>query len=262
MALFEAAALHVNRANPNIFVYLSSAYERYAPIEGTYAVTSMTAIRNNLDVRRMICEAAAVTALSRKSKLPSLPTIKPIHDFDAVTVQESIKAPSTLYGKLVLRKEDPMLVAIPINEFSYCLRQDIRDTTRALYWMSWVYAYAREHKKQTKQALVFADRSDEYVPMQYAQHIVWIFWEAIRKQTGPAARPYVAILYQMYCLRWTPADAKGRQPLLTAAIVLVCEGTAIDTTPVQGDSLAVSTVLNGIPAWVDAIIRMQKSMAP
>ena len=262
MALFEAAALHINRAQPNVFLYLASAYEKYAPIEGGYTIHNMTAIRNHPDVRRMICEAAAVLALSRKNKLPSLPTIKPAHDFDGITVQESIKAPSTLYGKLILRKEDPMVIAVPVNEFSYCLRQDNRDTTRALYWMAWVYAYAREHKKQTKQVLVFADRSDEYVPAQYAHHVVWIFWDAIRKQMGAAARPYIDVLYRMYCLRWTPADAKSRQPLLTTALLLVCEGTTIDTTPASGDSLAIAAVLNGIPGWIDAITRMQKSFAP
>ena len=261
MALFEAAALHVNRAQPNVFLYLASAYEKYAPIEAAYSIQTMTAIRNHPDARRLICEASAVLSLSRKNKLPGLPTIKPAHDFDSITVQESIKAPSTLYGKLVLRREDPMLVAIPINEFSYCLRQDVRDTARALYWMAWVYAYAREHKKQTKQALVFADRSDEYIPAQYGHHVVWIFWEAIRKQMGAPARPYIDVLYRMYCLRWTPADAKSRQPLLTTALLLVCEGTSIDTTPVSGDTLAIANVLNGIPAWIDAITRMQKSFS-
>jgi NAD-dependent SIR2 family protein deacetylase len=66
----------------------------------------------------------------------------------------------------------------------------------------------------------------------------------------------------MYCLRWTPAEAKRRQSLLTAAALLVCEGTSLDTTPVSGETLAVSTVLNGIPAWIDAIQRMQKSFSP
>jgi hypothetical protein len=261
MTLFEAAALHINRAQPSVFVYLADAYEKYAPLEANFSVHTMTAIRNHPDVRRMVCEAGAVLALARKNKLPSLPTIKPAHDFDSVTLQESIKAPSTLYGKLILRKEDPLMAAVPINEFSYCLRQDVRDTTRALYWMAWLYAYAREHKKQTKQALVFADRSDEYIPTQYGHHIVWIVWEAVRKQMGAAARQYVDVLYRMYCLRWTPSDAKTRQPLLTAAIVLVCEGPTIDTTPVSGDTLAVSNVLNGIPGWIDAIVRTQKSFS-
>lgn len=259
MALFEAAALHINRANPNVFLYLEKLYEKYAPIEGSVSIQRMTDIRNNPDVRRWTCEAAATLAMCRKNKLPSLPGIKPNHDFDPVTIQESIKAPSTLYGKLVLRREDPLAVAVPINEFCYCLRQDVRDVTRSLYWMSWVYAYAREFKKQSKQALVFADRSDAFVSPNNAHHVAWMFWDAVRKQASSLARTYIDVLYRMYCLRWTPSDAKSRQPLLTAAVVLVCEGPALDTTPVTSETLAVANVLNGIPGWIDAIMRMQQS---
>lgn len=261
MALFEGAALHVNRAQPNVFLYLANAYERYAPIEGRYGLRDMTSIRNNMEVRDMVCKAAAVISLCRKNKLPSLPTIKPHHDFDPVTIQESLKAPSTLYGKLVMRRDDPMPAAVPMNEFVYCIRQDVRDTTRALYWMAWLYAYAREHKKQTKQQLIFANRTDEYVSVAHGNHIAWIFWDAIQKQAQPAAKQYIEVLYRMYSLRWSPADAKSRQPLLTTAILLVCEGATIDTTPVSADSLAVANVLNGIPAWLDAITRMQKSFS-
>lgn len=172
-----------------------------------------------------------------------------------------MKAPSTLYGKLVLRRDDPLAVAVPINEFCYCLRADVRDVTRSLYWMSWVYAYCREHKKQTKMAPVFANRTDEFVSVSHATHPVWIFWEAVRKQTGPHARAYIDALYKMYCLRWAPGDAKSRQPLLSAAILLVCEGTSVDTTPVTSQTLAVANILEGMPAWIDAIVRMQKSFS-
>jgi hypothetical protein len=260
-ALFEAAALHINRANPNVFFYLEKAYEKFVPIESSFSIQNMTNIRNHPDARRMVCEAAATLALCRKNKLPSLPGIKPTHDFEPVTIQESIKAPSTLYGRIALRSHDQLAVQVPVNEFCYCLRQDVRDTTRALYWMSWVYAYAREFKKQSKQSLSFANRSDEFVSITHGHHVAWLFWECIRKQSGASAKPYIDILYRMYCLRWSPSDAKPRQPLMTAAVVLVCEGPTLDTTPVVGDTLAVSTILNGIPAWIDAIIRMQKSFS-
>ena len=261
MTLFEGAALHINRANPNVFLYLADVYEKYAPLESKYPAIQMTEIRNNPDVRRMICEAAATLALCRKSKLPSLPTIKPTHDFDAVTIQESLKAPSVVYGKLVLRREDPMGAAVPMNEFVYCLRSDVRDVTRALYWMAWLYSYCREHKKQTKSTLVFADRHDEFVSVDSGRHVVWILWEAIRKQAQPNVRSYIDVLYKMYCLRWTPVDAKARHPLVAAAVVLVCEGQSLDTTPVSGQTLAVSTVLQGIPSWIAAIVKMQQSFS-
>jgi hypothetical protein len=46
---------------------------------------------------------------------------------------------------------------------------------------------------------------------------------------------------------------------LLAAIVIVCEGTTFDATVVTGNTIAVSTVLQGMPGWIDAIVRMQKS---
>lgn len=261
MTLFEGAAVHVNRAQPNVFLYLAAAYEKYGPFESRYVMRDMTAIRNNIEVREMVCKAAAVVSMCRKNKLPALPTMKPHHDFDPVTIQESLKAPSSLYGKLVLRRDDPLPAAVPLNEFVYCIRQDVRDTTRALYWMSWVYAYAREHKKQTKQPLIFANRSDEFVSVAHGNHVAWIFWDAIRKQCQPAGREYVDTLYRMYSLRWSPTEAKSRQPLMSTALLLVCEGSTIDSTPVSAESLAIANVTNGIPAWLDAITRTQKSFS-
>jgi hypothetical protein len=63
----------------------------------------------------------------------------------------------------------------------------------------------------------------------------------------------------MYCLRWSPTEAKAKQHLLLAAIVIVCEGTTFDATVVTGNTIQVSTVLQGMPGWIDAIVRMQKS---
>jgi len=261
MALFEGAAQHVNRAQPNVFLFLAKAYEDYAPIEGQYNIRDMTNIRNNPDVRAMICKAAAAVTLCRKNKLPTMPTIKPAHDFDPVTIQETVKAPSTLFGRIALRRDDPMMVAIPINEFCYCLRPDVRDVTRALYWMAWVFAYCREHKKQTKMNLLFSNRSDDFVAAEHGNHVVWLFWDCVRKQMQIHAKPYVDVLYKMYCLRWTPGDAKARQSLLISAIVLVCEGPSIDTSLVSSETLAVANILGGIPGWINAINSMQKSFS-
>ena len=261
MSLFEAAAIHVNRAQPAVFLFLADSYEKYAPIEASYDLRNMTAIRNNPDVRRKICEAAATVAFCRKNKLPSLPTIKPAHDFHQVTIQESLRAPSTIYGKLVIRRDDPITVAIPVNEICYSLRSDVRDVTKTLYWIAWTIAYCREHKKQTKQALVFSNRSDEFVGHAHGAHVAWVFWDCVRKQAQSYARPHVEVLYKMYCLRWSPSEVTNRQSLLIAAVVLVCEGVTLDTTPVTSETTAVSSVLGGIPGWIDAITRMQKSFS-
>jgi hypothetical protein len=164
-----------------------------------------------------------------------------------------------MYGKLVLRANDPMPIMVPLNEFCYCIRSDVRDLTRSLYWMSWVLTFCREHKKASKMVLPFANRSDEFVSMEHGTHPVWIFWEAVRKQAGLQARPYIEILYKMHCLRWSPSD-KSKRALLLAAIVIVCESN-LDTTPVSGNTQAISVMLEGMPRWMDAIQRMQQSFA-
>jgi len=257
-SLFEAAALHINRAQPNVFLYLATAYEKYAPIEETYDIRNMTRIRNHPDIRRMVCEVAATLALCRKNKLMSLPTIKPAHDFNPVTIQESLKSPSRLYGAQVLKPSDPMPVGVPINEFCYCIRSDVRDLTRALYWMSWVFTFCREHKKQTKTNLLFYNRNDDFVSAADGTHPVWLFWDAIRKNSPPNVREYTDVLYRIHNLRWSAGD-KGKRSLLIAAVTLLCEGS-LDTTPCT-PTLQVSTVLNGMPGWIDAIVKMQKSFA-
>jgi hypothetical protein len=261
MTMFLGAATHVNRGQPNVFLYLAESYEKYAPIESKFSSMEMTNIRNSVDVRRMVCEAAAVVSLCRKNKLPTLPTIKPAHDFDSVTIQETIKAPSAIFGKLVLRREDPMSIAIPMNEFCYCLRSDVRDVTKALYWMAWVFAYCREYKKQSKQTLQFAFRTDDMIPTEHARHVVWIFWDAIKQQALPLAKKYIDVLSNMYCLRWSPSDAKSRQALLVTAILIVCEGTTLDTSPVSNNSLQVATILGGIPGWIDSIVKTRQSFS-
>jgi hypothetical protein len=90
-------------------------------------------------------------------------------------------------------------------------------------------------------------------------HPVWLFWEAINKQATPPVRPYLDVLYKMYCMRWNAAD-KSKKAILVAALVMVCE-SGIDTTPVVGNTLAVSNVLGQMSRWIDAIQRMQQSFS-
>jgi hypothetical protein len=42
---------------------------------------------------------------------------------------------------------------------------------------------------------------------------------------------------------------------------MVCEGGTLDTTPVSGQTLQVSQVLNGIPGWIDAIVKTRQSFS-
>ena len=258
--LFVGAAQHINRGAPNLFPFLAAAFETYMPIESKYTMDDILTIRNNPDVRRMICRAAATVALCRKSKLPSLHTIKPAHDFQPVTIQENLRAPSTLFGKDVLRPKDPYSIAVAVNEFCYSIKSDVRDVTRAMYWMAWMLAIARETKKATKEGFLCDSRPNEYVSHTHSTDLVWLLWECVFKHAAQA-RPFVDTLFKMYCLRWSPSIRKERQVLLQCAIVLVCDAPTLDLTPVHGQTLQVEGLLNQVPQWLDAIQRTRQTFS-
>lgn len=265
--LFESAAKHINRASPNVFLYLVQKYEAFSTYERQYSVMSMTDIRNNPAVRTIVCEASASVALCRKNKLPPLPKIKPEHDFQQLTIQENLKAPSANYGRSLVLKNDPIELYIPLNELVYCLRPETRDLTRALYWTAWLLKFARQCKKQNKVDLVCNGRPNIYIDTKYENDIIWVLWDAVNNavktshQTG-LLEPYVDALFKLHCLRWQPNIAKSRLCFLVTAIVFVCESTTLDIhEKVPHDILTIQQLVTNIPQWIHAILQTQKTFS-
>ena len=265
--LFESAARHLNRGAPNAFLYLVRMYEKFSPYESQYNIMSMTDIRNNSDVRELVCEVAASLALCRKNKLPPLQKIKPEHDFQQITIQENLKSPSAHYGRHLAKKDDPLDIYIPFNELIFCLRPETRDITKALYWVSWILKYASRYKKEQKLDLKCNFRNNVYIEDKYCNHIVWMIWEAVqdtanRSPQAGTLRQYIDCLYKLHCLRWTPALLKPRLCFLVVAIQFICESTTLDIHySVPHDMSVVQGVVSNIPQWISAIIQTQKTFS-
>ena len=263
--LFECAAKHINRAAPNVFLYLVQKYERFATYEGQYSVMAMTGIRNNHEVRNIVCEAGATVAFCRKNKLPPLPKIKPGHDFQHLTIQENLKAPSANYARHISLKDDPMDIYIPLNELAYCLRAESRDLTRSLYWTAWLLKYASQCKKVNKTELVCNIRSNPFVDDKFAHHIIWLLWDTVldAAKNSPQAgllEPYTDALFKLHCLRWNPAVMKNRICFLITAMMFVCESTTLDIHyKVPQDIVTTQQLVSNIPQWIHAILQTQKT---
>jgi hypothetical protein len=264
---FEAAAHHINRAAPNTFIYLMNMYEKFAPYEGQYSLQNITDIRNNKDVRKLVCETVTAITLCRKHKLPSLPRIKPEHDFQQITLQENLKSPSANYARALIKNDDPMELYIPFNELVYCLRSDTRDTTKAYYWISWILAYASQYKKQSKNVLECSPRPNQFVDIKYSRFVIWLLWEAVidASRVSPQSgllSPYIDALYKFYCLRWNPTNQKSRLCFLVTAIQFICESTTLDIHySIPQNVLIVQGVIENIPEWISAIIQTQKTFS-
>ena len=243
---FESASLSIHRACPNIFVYLTSQYERFATIENAYSLHNMTEIRNREDARIIVCEVATALATAKKQKTITLPKIKPDHDNQAHTHQENIRATRQSNALPILNSEDPYELSIPFNEF--CFSIQTKDTLRALYWISWILAYAREQKKVTKETLSASIRANPYVSSKYGRNIIWMLWDVINSKTNQ----YIDALFKLYCLRWEPGNSKARLTYLLTA-VLFCTETIDTTEPAKRNEVEIGMMLAKIPSWIETI---------
>jgi hypothetical protein len=227
----------------------------------------MTNIRNNSDVRELICEAAASVSLCKKNKLPIFPKIKPEHDFQQLTIQENLKSPSANFARHLSRNDDPLEIYIPLNELVHCMRPETRDTPKALYWASWILKYSSRYKKQNKLDFKCSFRNNVYVEDKHCNHVIWLIWEAANDAAAksPQAgvlRPYIDALYKIHCLRWTPTLLKQRLCFLITAIQFICESTTLDIHyAVPHDISLVQGVISNIPQWISAIIQTQKTFS-
>ena len=265
--LFESTAKHINRAAPNAFLYLIKMYEKFAPYEGQYTIMNMQDIRNNHDVRTLICEVAASLAMCRKNKLPPLPKIKPEHDFLQITINENLKAPSANYARQIIKDHDPLELYVALNELTYCLRPEVRDVARSLYWTAWMLKYASTFKKQNKKDLPCTYRPNMFIDEKYADLTIWMIWEAVQTaaRTSPqqgTLTPYMDALFKFHCLRWTPTLLKSRLPFLITAILFICESNTLDIHySVPHDIISVHGLIENIPQWISAIIQTQKTFS-
>jgi hypothetical protein len=265
--LFLSAAQHINRGAPQTFLYLSRMYERFAPLEQQYSLMTMTDIRNNSEARQLLCEVGASLALTRKAKLPSLPMIKPDHDFTPLVIQEMLKAPSNAYARTIMKQEDPMELYVPINEFAYSLRPETRDASKALYWISWILKYASKYKEDQKTYLICGYRSNDFVEEKFLRSPIWILWAVVLETMrtspqSPTVTPYIETLYKMYCLRWGQGDLKKRIPFLTTAVLYLCESNTLDIHYLVPQNIGtVQNIVQNIPQWIEAIKQTKQTFA-
>uniref|UniRef100_A0A6C0I6T7 Uncharacterized protein n=1 Tax=viral metagenome TaxID=1070528 RepID=A0A6C0I6T7_9ZZZZ len=262
ITLFEGASLSVHRACPNLFTYLITQYETFRRIQDQFDVATMTNIRNRDDARRLVCDAASTVALCRKQKPLNLPTIKPAHDFDPTTIRENLRATSQHLSAAILKQEDPYELQIPVNELCFSLQN--RDTIRSLYWTAWIFAFARERKKQSKEALTIAPRQGTLIPQKYSRNLVWLIWDIIHQYSGQSGfvAGYIDCLEKMYCFQWEPSVSRARQTFLVSAIVFLTESQALDIRePAKRSEVEISTVLSGIPRWLESIQETRNSFS-
>jgi len=120
--LFETYAQQIQRSNPLLAVYLQKRFEEFQPLRDAHA-QDIPQIRNSNSARFIVAEAVALIVMSRKSKLPNMPSIKPEVDYAWERIQEMAVAPLRTYASAVLKTNDPPEIMMPANELAYSIRE-------------------------------------------------------------------------------------------------------------------------------------------
>lgn len=226
---FDTCVSQVNRMNPVLLMYLHKRFDEFWPLREAYE-DNITAIRNSLSARHMVCEAAALLTMSKKNKMTNFPTMKPDLDYTADRIREMAKAPLTSYANAIIKPGDPADILIAANEISFAVRKETQDKLSALYWIRWLLEWDKQLKR-AKNVLTCAERQTPYVDPKYSTDVVWLIWECLNHEAmtrpgGPAR--LMQSLFFAYCYQWEPSSKQGRREFMNMAVHALTDTLEVD----------------------------------
>ena len=141
-------------------------------------------------------------------------------------ISDRLHAPSTEYANDILKKKDPKELFIPINEFSYHLSNDKKDTINACYWIEWLLEFSIVCNSN-KCPCVCQSREDNPVEPKYQTNVVWILWDVLFYHCYELGNKYIEALlnslHTLFCIKYTTGTNKRRRYLLYFAVALLTE---------------------------------------
>jgi hypothetical protein len=177
-------------------------------------------------MRSLFAEIVCVLSNSKRQHKYDSVKIKKKEEYDIATMSQRLKAPRVDYAQDFFRERDPKEIFIAMNEFSYHISRDSKNTLLACYWVEWIVEFETicKAKKETcrceRRSHIPVDDKLQFDP-------IWMIWDMIiarsadAEEYSPLTHKIVTSLLRLYCIRFTPGVRKKRRYLIYFAISLL-----------------------------------------
>lgn len=227
--IFFFYSKHIHLGNPKLAIYLEMRINQFKDIvTGGYNGNEIC-MRNNDKLRKLMCEIVCILCeVERKHSFEEL-KINP-EDFDMTHLTDKLKAPNVLYANEVFQKDDPKELYIAINELSYNVSKDGKNTINACYWMEWIMEFKNICKAKREQCI--CDRRD-WAPVDNKGQIdvVWIIWDIFMREAdqrkNPLIKKIINSLLALFTLKYSTTTYKKRKFIMYFIISLLVENPKI-----------------------------------
>lgn len=220
---------HIHLGNPKLPIYVTKRFDVFKNImiQGMYY--DELQLRNNNTIRNIFAEIVCIFCISPKKNSLEALKLKREEEFDMTLLSQKLKATSDIFGKHLLRKEDPKELSICINEFAYHIHsssEHIPNMIQACYWVEWIIEFDILCKKRRNPCKL--DRRHYIkVEFKYQNDIIWILWDAIfeciESRDDPLLKQIVESILDLFSIKYTTSCIKKRRHLLYFVISMITE---------------------------------------
>ena len=207
---------NININNPKLPFFL---YDRFSNLINILKnCNSKLLLRNNQQIRNMVCECCFVICNSLKTKTLSLVKIKE-NDFNMVYIESKLIANKSDLISDKIKYGDPEETKIILNEFNYCLIN--KKFELCIYWLNWILEWEKKNTKQNK-VYICGHRDIQNIDKKYCNDIIWFIWEIILKELNTIQNveiiKNVHALYKLYKYDFKPSKKGKRNYYILYAI--------------------------------------------
>lgn len=218
---------HVHNGNPKMAVYLDKRYTVFKNIVEQSIFTHILQLRNNEKIRELFAEIITVLCVSPKKRCSEHIKLDRTEEFNILQLPEKLKATSIEYAPF-FREKDPKELFIAINEFSYNISKDSKNSVLSCYWCEWILEF--DAICRTKKTPCYCDERTEFkdfVEPKYWNDVVWLIWDALlyycQLEHSPFIQSTMRSLMNLFCIKYTSSTSKKRRHLIYSAIELLTE---------------------------------------